>query len=185
MGKIHKLNRVQPNVILFTCHPNLFSKTYLTKSMEFIYEYIIDPTPTEALYYTILWIIKSYGKMSEGKIKCIYSSHIFPQHDMSSENNTKHFMPSVLVRDTFTMHVNVEYSFLSYTQLAYSSKHLNRVIYKTRQPLILGSLSSTPWALFYLWETELVHHAVIHSFIQIKCYYKALFLYSSEQIFMR
>jgi len=82
--------------------------------------------------------------MSEGKIKCIYSSHIFPQHDMSSENNTKHFMPSVLAGDTFTMHVNVEYSFPSCTQLAYSNKHLNRVIYRSRQPSILGSLSSTP-----------------------------------------
>lgn len=158
----------------------IFFLKHIWQNIEFTYEYIIDPTHTEALFYTILWIIKSYGKMSEGKIKCIYSSRIFPQHDMSSENNTKHFMPSVLVGDTFTMHVNVEYSFFSYTQSAYSNKHLNRVIYKSSQPSILGSLSSTPWALFYLWETELVHHAVIHSFIQIKCYYKAVFLYSSE-----
>lgn len=103
--------------------------------------------------------------MSESKIKCIYSSHIFPQHDMPSENNTKHFMPSVLVGDAFTMHFNVEYSFLSSTLSAYSNKHLNRVIYKNRQPSILGSLSSAPQALFYLWEMELVHYAVIHSFI--------------------
>lgn len=91
--------------------------------------------------------MKSYGKMSEGKIKCIYSSHIFPQRDTSSENNIKHFMPSALVVDTFTTHVNMEYSFSSYASkyisYAYSSKHLKRAIYKNSQPLIFGSLSST------------------------------------------
>lgn len=98
------------------------------QGIEFAYEHIKDPSHSEGLFQTVFWVIKSYGKMSEDRIKYIYSSRIFPQHDMSSENNTKHFMPSVLVGVTFTMHFNAEYSFLSYTQSAYSNKHLNRVI---------------------------------------------------------